>query len=110
MKGTILSSQNDKNFIWYRFKPEVLSLQCVDKIRFAFDEYKEPRAEYNLKQPYENQIPKNFGFQCQEDIFAIMICDKDSINYILIKSHPLFEKVNKMVQEEFDFLLIKKRK
>ncbi|MEK6927895.1 MAG: hypothetical protein AABX11_05680 [Nanoarchaeota archaeon] len=71
MKGKILSLKNDKNFIWYSFKPEIFSLQCIDNIRLTFDKYKEPKIEYNLKKPYKNQIPKSFGFHNKGIIFAI---------------------------------------
>lgn len=103
MKGNIISVLNDNNFVWYRFKPEILSLKCIDNIRYAFDEYKEPKINYDSKKSYENQLPKSFGYHDQNNVYAIMICETYSINYILIKSHILFEKVNKMIEEEFDF-------
>ena len=94
---------NDENFLWYRFKPELLSLKCIYNVRYAFDEYREPKIDYDLKKPYDQQMPRSFGFHDKGKIFAIMICDKGSINYILIKSHPLFKKVSDLIEKEFDF-------
>ncbi len=103
MRGKIISVKNDKNIIWYSFKPEISSLKCIDNIRYAFDKYKEPKVNYDSKKSYERLLPIRFGFHDQNEIYAIMICEIDSINYILIKSHILFEKVNKMIEEEFEF-------
>ena len=107
-KGKILGMQHDKSFIWYSFKPEVLSLKYLDDISYALDEYKEPKIDYNLKEKYEKQVPKSFGYHDQDKVYAIMICEVDSINYILIKSHLLFNKVDKMIHEKFNFVTYKK--
>ena len=108
MKGTILSAKNDSSFLWYRLKPEILSLKHIDDIRYSFDEYKEPKADYNLKDKYEKLLPLRFGYHDQDKVYAIMICEANSINYILIKSHPLFDKVEKMIQRKFKFITRKK--
>ena len=102
MKGKIISVKNDKNFIWYKFRPEILSLECIDNIRYFFDEYKEPKIGYHSKR-YKNYLPINFGYHNKGSIYAIMICETDSVNYILIKSHKLFKKINKMIEKEFEF-------
>ena len=108
-KGKILGTKNDKSFVWYRFKPEMLSLKYIDDMRYALDEYKEPKANYTLKEKYEEQLPNRFGYHDQNETYAIMICEVDSINYILIKFHPLFDKVTKMIHKKFDFITSKRQ-
>ena len=107
-KGTILSMNHDKSFIWYRFKPEMLSLKYIDDIRYEFGEYKEPRIDQNLKDKYEKKLPQSYDYDDQENEYAIMICEINSVNYILIKSHPLFDKVDKMIHKKFKFIKYKK--
>lgn len=108
MKGTILSTRNDKLFIWYHFKPEILSLNLIDDIRYTLDEYKEPKINYNLKEKYEKRLPKSFGYHEDDEVYAIMICETNSVNYILMKDHPLFDEVSKLIHKKFKFINPKK--
>ena len=108
MKGTLQSLKNDKSFVWYRFKPEVLSLILIDEIRYFFDKYKEAKIKYELDGKYKKQKPRSFGFHDQDNVYAIMICEDKSINFILMKSHPLLVKVDKRKHKKFDFITFKK--
>ena len=105
MKGRILSAVNDEAFIWYRFKPEILSLKVIDEIRTTFSEYDDYEVKYDLKTPYKMKAKRDYTFNVGwGNHYAIMICKDDSVNYILIKSHPLFRKVNKLIGEKFEFV------
>ncbi|MCD4760079.1 hypothetical protein K8R33_04280 [archaeon] len=105
-KAKIKGITHTDNVIWFRLEPCKESVYIINKLAVDLDkEFHEGMLKSEQKIVYSKFIPARYSHEDGTGkIYAISILHKDLIDFIVLKNHPFYEKVKKIIMNNFVFL------
>ncbi len=108
-KDIINGITNDEKIIWYRLKPNLITVNLINEIAGVINKYYEGEGEIadelgpKIKH-YKELILKRVSYRDEKGaLFAIGIFNEDLVDFIVFKDSPYFKSVQKLVTEKFEF-------
>ena len=104
-KSKIKGISHTDNVVWFRVEPCKEAVYILNKMAMDLDKkFHEGILKSDQEINYEDFAPVRYSHEDGEGkIYAISIFHKDLIDVIILKEHPFYEKVMKIMTEDFNF-------
>ncbi len=103
-KGTIVGLTNDDTVAWYRLRANMQTVEHIDALARTMDtHYHEGFLKDKRRISYKKFVPQRFSHSDGDKFYAISIFHDDFIDFIVFKSHPVFDRVQNLIHRFFTF-------
>ena len=104
-KVKIKGISHTDNVVWFRVEPCKESIYILNKLVMSIDkEFHEGILKSDQEINYEDFVPNRYSHDDGDGkIYAISIFFEDLIDFIILKDHPFYEEVMKIMTENFIF-------